>query len=71
MFCILHPEKNVCVCNRVQPGPPQEGFVMESRTQGIQEILKIYRCPDPYKSELGGWDTGGWSRAIESYFTYQ
>ena len=22
-------------------GPPKEGFVMRSRTQGIQEILKI------------------------------
>ena len=34
-------------------GPPKEGFVMRSRTQGIQEILEIYRCPHPNKSELG------------------
>ena len=41
-------------CNGVQtgPSPSKEGFVMGPRTQGIMEILKIYRCPHTHKSEL-------------------
>ena len=41
--------------NRVQPsGEPKWGFVMGSRTQGVQEILEnVYiGCPHPHQSEL-------------------
>ena len=34
---------------------PKKGFVMGSRTQGVQEILEIYiGCPHPHKPEPGG-----------------
>ena len=46
------------VCS--QEEGPKKGFVMGSRTQGVQEILKIYiyiGCPHP-KSELGDGTRG-------------
>ena len=48
-------------------GGPKWGFVMESRTQGVQEILKKthVRCPLPDKSELGdGTHRAGPLRAV-------
>ena len=44
------------VCNSVQPRvSPKWGFVMGSRSQGIEEILekKNIGCPHPHHSELG------------------
>ena len=47
-------------------GGGKQGFVMGSRTQGVQEILEknIYRMSSPPEVCAGGWDT--WSSAIES-----
>ena len=55
-------------CKRVQAGGlPKEGFVVWSRTQGVQEILKIWDVLTPAGLNWGrGWDT--WSRALESCF---
>ena len=42
-------------CNRVQQGlpPPKEGFVMGSRTQGVQEILKVWDVLTPTNLSWG------------------
>ena len=46
-------------------GPPKEGFVMGSRTQGVQKIFKNIGCPHPHKSELGdGMRGAGPLRAV-------
>ena len=50
---------------------PKKGFVMGSRTQGVQEILEkyIYDVLTPISLSQGGWDT--WNRAIQSCFGWQ
>ena len=43
----------VAGCSQRWGGARKEGFVVGWRTQGIQEIEKIYEgCPHPHKSEL-------------------
>ena len=44
-----------------QAGEPKWGFVMGSRTQGVQEILEKYiylGCPHPHTSDLGNGTNG-------------
>ena len=47
---------------------PKKGFVMGSRTRGVQEILEkcIEDVLTPTGLNKGGWDT--WNRAIQSCF---
>ena len=47
---------------------PKKGFVMGSRTQGVQEILEKYikDVLTPTSLSQGGWDT--WNRAMQSCF---
>ena len=58
----------VCEAGCSQEEGTKKGFVMGSRTQGVQEILEkyIYDVLTPTSLSQEGWDT--WSRAIQSCF---
>ena len=65
MFCDENIFPIETGCN--QEEGPKKGFVMGSRTQGVQEILEnIYiGCPHPHQSEVGDGTHGARSlRAV-------